>query len=486
MGNGKGESLEAAIEKQDEQIKKTILGDGGNDEEYQDALDYVYGLVEEDIKDEYLVSGAILTCEKATGKEIIIDGIPFLGGCGNRTKLVVNRKEKIIDKAKATILDCKKEINIFPFGNCLAELSNQVKENLKNNRQAQINGTCKYLMWLEERWEHVLEGKNGFFFYEGVQELTMQSVLFCKRGGAFIYPLTSGQRITKYDYELLVNQLTKEDTLLIYKYQLSLGEYKIGQELGLKENQLVIFKEIREYFEDIPSLRQENVIFTFEGLGNKNGVTNDLHPNGQFNALFVIYKDGQLIYAMGEGSTLPDRTNNATTRDGVYKAIFINHKGHYAALQLNLDCDLEIREGSELKERMSSNMKLMGLDIEEEKNVLKDVPAYRFVERSSMELPNSADGVNMHMAKDLYPGSGWSTSCITVAASEYYEFGVMAGFIESQNNAGNYATYESIYDKIKTPYAYQSWGYVVINREYMNPEERKVFLPDYETQMEKN
>lgn len=74
-------------------------------------------------------------------------------------------------------------------------------------------GTCKYLMWLEDRWEKTLEGENGFFCYEGSPVLTMNSVLFCKHGGAFIYPLTSGQRITKYDYELVANQLTKEDIL---------------------------------------------------------------------------------------------------------------------------------------------------------------------------------------------------------------------------------------------------------------------------------
>lgn len=336
MGNSKkNESLEAAIKKQNEQIEKNIFGNEENDKEYQDALNYILGLIKEEIKNEYLVNGAILSCQMATGKDIEIDGIRFRGGHGSRTRLKVNRKGKISGKAKAIILDCKKEENIFPFGNCLAELPDPVKEKLKNNQQARIEGTCKYLMWLEEKWENVFEGDNGSFCYEGNPELTMNSVLFCKRGGAFIYPLTSGQRITKYDYELIANQLTKEKILLMYKYQLTFDEYKISQDLELDEIQLVIFMEMREYFKNEPSLKVGNVIFTFEGLGSYSGPTNSDHPNGQFGAIFIYCKDGEIVCMSDNCSTLPDHNETATIEDGIYDAVYWNHgKNKYSALQL--------------------------------------------------------------------------------------------------------------------------------------------------------
>lgn len=106
MGNGgKKGSLEEAVEKQREQIKEGMFGDEEGDEKYQDALDYVYGLFEAEIRNEYLVNGAILSCEKATNKMLIIDGVTFLGKQA-KTRLKVNRKGKRKIKEKSAGADC--------------------------------------------------------------------------------------------------------------------------------------------------------------------------------------------------------------------------------------------------------------------------------------------------------------------------------------------------------------------------------------------
>ncbi len=43
-----------------------------------------------------------------------------------------------------------------------------------------------------------------------------------------------------------------------------------------------------------------------------------------------------------------------------------------------------------------------------------------------------------------------------------------------------YKKYKDIRDKLTTDKEGQHWGYIVINREYMEAEEREVFLHDYE------
>lgn len=463
---GRKESLEDAVEKQREQIKEGMLDDGGDDAEYQNALDYIYGLIEADIKDEYLVNGAIITCEMATDKVLTFDGIPFLVNQASRTRLKVNRKGKIVGEPQATVFDCKKGENIVPFGNCLAEVSNKKKEELKADSQAQIAGTCRHLMWLEDRWEKTFEGENGLFCYEKSPTLTMNSVLFCKHGGAFIYPLTSGQRITKYDYELAADQLTKEDILLIHKnqwtkeevslilrYQLSLDEYRTSQEWGLEENQLVIFKEMREYFEDEPDLKNGNVIFTFEGLGSYSGPANSDHPNGQFGAIFIYCKDGKIVCGSDNCSTLPDHIETATIEDGTYYAVYKLHNQTYQAIQLWTS------------------------------KTDDTVPACYHDKENKQADNRNADGVNMHAAGDLKERAvkPWSMGCLTISVTDYYYFGVNAGFIGQRNDGNLYNTYSSIKDLkglVQPEGTY--WGHVVVNREYMDKEERERFLTGYE------
>lgn len=79
-----------------------------------------------------------------------------------------------------------------------------LKFNKMNNKSAEAvalrkEGTCKYLMKLEEEWENYELAKEFFSFtdFETGEKpgITMTSMLFCKHGG-FIYPITSGQVVT--------------------------------------------------------------------------------------------------------------------------------------------------------------------------------------------------------------------------------------------------------------------------------------------------
>lgn len=256
-----------------------------------------------------------------------------------------------------------------------------------------------------------------------------------------------------------------EEMLFAYRFQLN-------------EEQLVIFKEIRDYYQAVPDLANENVIFAFEGLGSYEGATNKYHQKGQYGAIFVYCKEGQIIYACDKCSTLPDTTYNATIKDGIYGANYHNHHRSYVSLQLVTDRNLNIND-EELNRIQNKHIDEMidrnGQKITEEIYV----SSYRF-RPHDYGVENASDGIDLHTGKGITETSTWSVGCLTVAGDVYYELGVISGFIDEQENPEMYKTYEDFKDKLKTNKAEQHWGYIVINREYMEAEEREVFLPDYE------
>lgn len=483
--------LNDAVNEQKEDIIQQIFGEEKSDSMYYEACEYLYGLMEQDILEEYLVNGATLTCEKATTKVINIDGVSFSPGKGDKSKLVVNRNGKVDDKANATIIDCKKEKNIFPFGNCCVELLDEEKNMLMCMPDARQKRICKYLMKLESQWDTLIARRSGTFGFDTYPAINMQAVLFCKMG-AFIYPLTSGQRVTKYDYEMMLESFSKEDILLIYKhkysrneillineYELTVDEYVKAQELGLEEEQLNIFKEIRYYYSAIPVLKQEKVIFAFEGLGSNYGMTNKYRIKNQYNAIFVYCENGQIVYACDKCSTLPDTTLNATLKDGVYEAKYHNHHDVYASLQLATNRNLIINDKELKKIQNYHNINMLDAYGNELK-VNHAVPAYRFSKQED-GYQNAATGIDLHTGESIKDTSTWSVGCLTVAEDEYYQFGVTAGFIDVQSDPSKYTTYNSFVDYGLITYKeLEHWGYTVVNREYMNQTDRRTFLPDYE------
>ena len=301
---------------------------------------------------------------------------------------------------------------------------------------------------------------------QGYPAITMQARLFCCKCGAFIYPVTSGQREVRYGFEdTPLDAMTIDDILFAYEF-------------NLNREQMVIFEEIRKYYQAVPNLVNENVIFAFEGLGSYEGSTNKYHLKGQYGAIFVYCKEGQIIYACDKCSTLPDTTYNATTKDGIYGANYHNHHESYVSLQLVTDKDLNIND-EELKRIQNKHINEM---TDRNGNKITEkvyVSSYRF-RPHEYGAENASDGIDLHTGKGITETSTWSVGCLTVAEDEYYDLGVASGFIDEQENPEMYKTYGDFKDKLKTDKEGQHWGYIVINREYMEAEEREVFLPDYE------
>ena len=422
-------------EKQKDRILRAAFGDEAKKEENRESLDYVYELMEQDILDEYLVNGARLTCEKATAVPIVIDNQCFFAGIcgkGTQTPLSVNRKMKLYDLPFANLSDTQKGVNIFPFGNCACELTEAEKQYLKGIPEARTEGICKYLMRLNESWDIFprLEGRN---YIEGYPAIDMRARLFCHSKGAFIYPVTSGQRSVMYGYE---------DTPL---FAMDIDEAIFAAKHNLTEEQMVIFLKIQQYFDADSKLEQGNVIFAFEGLGSFSGPSNSDHPNGQFGAIFILYQDGKPQYMSDKCSTLPDNVGPATIEDGVYYAVHILHKDTYQALQLW--------------------------------TTEKDQWVVGHYHDGRGDIRH-ADGINMHAAGQLSEHSSkpWSIGCLTIAVSDYYEFGTNAEFIEPRHGI-----YNQNYAQVKTLgninfEEYDPWGYVVVNRDYMEITEKKKFL----------
>ena len=426
-------------EKQKDRILRAAFGDEAKKEENRESLDYVYELMEQDILDEYLVNGARLTCEKATAAPIVIDNQCFFAdicGKGTQTPLSVNRRMKLYDLPFANLSDTKKGVNIFPFGNCTCELTEAEKQYLKGIPEAKTEGICKYLMRLNESWDIFprLEGRN---YIEGYPAIDMRARLFCHSKGAFIYPVTSGQRSVMYGYE---------DTPL---FAMDIDEAIFAAKHNLTEEQMVIFLKIQQYFDADSKLEQGNVIFAFEGLGSFSGPSNSDHPNGQFGAIFILYQDGKPQYMSDKCSTLPDNVGPATIEDGVYYAVYHMHGNEdyrYQALQLWTD---------ETNSCISAHYHDGGANVRD------------------------AKGINLHTAGNLkdHAAKPWSKGCLTISVTDYYDFGVEAGFIIPRT--GDYTNYQNI-KKLsnidpKLPMGKQ-WGYIVVNRDCMEVTEKSKFL----------
>ena len=111
---------------------------------------------------EYLVEGAKLKC--IHGSEVTQLRVPGHGYTSG-------------GKQKANILDCKKGINIQPFGQCQKE---------------EKEVPCSGCMRLRNKWESTSTSPTKPEMVNGHPALTMDSVLLCNHGG-IIMPITSGQ-----------------------------------------------------------------------------------------------------------------------------------------------------------------------------------------------------------------------------------------------------------------------------------------------------
>lgn len=407
--------------------------------------------LQDDVYDEYLVDGAVLSCTKARwldyklsdGDLIKIDDLADKIESGRPTEFLRVFENPIFsnDLRHATIADTKQGWNIMPFPcNCMEPASPEQEKIIKANKiDCQSHGVCKYLMDLETEWENIdfdvpyaefpnakvsssldnelVTGISDSLLSERKAGITMTSVLFCRHGG-FIYPMTSGQTIRMTVLE------------------------EFAKEYGFTARQYMALYEIRGYLDRNPELCIGTSIFAFEGLAAPwsdseaewNG-KNKYHPNGQFGAVLIVTVDGRLDCALMKASTLPDDMETyATVCEGVYEIKDGSHKG-YAALWVNNN-----------------------------ENIL----AY-----NSITGNDYANAIHFHMAGKLnkdHPGDGsYSQGCITVPVSEYAEFGVRVGFIneDADENIGKNHKYQEAKGKLPYgEYMKDFEGHMVIDRQY--------------------
>ena len=439
-----------AAEEREEVIRDRLFNSNIDEEKHEESLDYIYGLIEKDNSDEYLVDGAVLWCEKATQKPVQVEGLKYYANRDGTSQLRVKHQSSIGEKDNALITDCKKDENIFSFGNCTLPLSEEDKEKLKKNAKSQIRGTCHCLMNPDRVWDEYPRFGLSAYSYDDIRAITMNAGLFCKRG-AWILPITSGQ---EKDYIKNIYNLTEEEIEFLYRHQLPAWAGMVLREYPLKEEQLVIFNEIEEYFENYDELQKGNVIFAFEGLGSYSGTTNSYHPEGQFGAIFISCRDMEILYITDNCSTLPDYPNDATIEDGVYPAVHVLHNGQYQAIQL-----------------WTSNSNY-GIS-----SCFHPLPDYQAMYRLEY-------GINMHAAGDIVEKTDkpWSEGCLTIADEDYYSFSSTAGFVAMVENGEEIDTYDEIKENLNEPFKEREspWGYVVVNREYMDASQREKFLTGYE------
>ena len=188
--------------------------------------------IEEDMYQQYLVDGAVLRCNQATtddfdynGGTVVLENKadelcnivldvhenPISGGSASGSHMTINGQRY------ATVMDRLQEFNLNPPKcNCkLAADRLSEHEKIRADGDRNKNGVCKHLMRLNEEWDNYrVEGTEYLkkddaiielnmledgqvqagtsIEHEGVEGITMTSVLFCKHGG-LIMPVTSGQ-----------------------------------------------------------------------------------------------------------------------------------------------------------------------------------------------------------------------------------------------------------------------------------------------------
>ncbi|MDD6626882.1 MAG: hypothetical protein PUF03_01365 [Lachnospiraceae bacterium] len=210
----KDKPINTRIKKEQDRIEEEVVKIALGKEPGFKAIDSFYLNYGTDA--EYLVEGAVLTCDRATTEVKVIGGQVFQ----NTAEESVTEKKRTVLKVSpnatlcnglmmATIKDREIGTNIEAFHcNCEYGPSNDeelhaILEDVENCKQY---GTCQKLMKLNDDWENIIKINaggmdTGYQSYshtsaDGITEqadgITMASMLFCSHGG-LITPVRSGQ-----------------------------------------------------------------------------------------------------------------------------------------------------------------------------------------------------------------------------------------------------------------------------------------------------
>ncbi len=215
----KDKPINTRIKKEQDRIEEEVVKIALGKEPGFKAIDSFYLNYGTDA--EYLVEGAVLTCDRATTEVKVIGGQVFQNTVAEsvtekkRTVLKVSPNATLCNGLMmATIKDREIGTNIEAFHcNCEYGPSNDeelhaILEDVENCKQY---GTCQKLMKLNDDWENIIKINaggmdTGYQSYshtsaDGITEqadgITMASMLFCSHGG-LITPIDSGQKVRLY------------------------------------------------------------------------------------------------------------------------------------------------------------------------------------------------------------------------------------------------------------------------------------------------
>lgn len=231
---------ELETDKRNELVRNELDYEEWDDAEAVDGLFSNYGM---NLK-EYLVDGAILTCNRATSRIMTIKGVEFgpggegIQGDRKKTRLTIPYSGTTDNGSyMATVKDHKIGENIQPFEcNCQnppdrAEEMDAIFSDLEDCVKL---GTCRKLMKLENDWENMISETDYLTCSTGdgekIEKITRMSMLFCSHGG-LITPVTSGQKSGLWYVTALVCEAGRElpfeqkkrNAIYVYNYFSNLG-----------------------------------------------------------------------------------------------------------------------------------------------------------------------------------------------------------------------------------------------------------------------
>ncbi len=188
------EAIERSADKMDEYVKMA-------EEEYMDKI-YPRDF------DEYIVDGAILTCDQAIGDECGYDEKGFAMQSSGKTTVLHVTGESYAKACgylyHATVKDRKLGVNIKPFlCNCrIGAHTPEEKARVAEDKLCQTEGNCRALINLNDDWDNLPSSESYFLYWNEENRqvfsgITMSSILFCKHGG-IITAETSGQEARIY------------------------------------------------------------------------------------------------------------------------------------------------------------------------------------------------------------------------------------------------------------------------------------------------
>lgn len=219
----------------------------------------------------------------------------------------------------------------------------------------------------------------------------------------------------------------------------------------LTERQAEALRKINDYYRNYPELLDKaTTVFAFEGVNSGTmawGGDTTYHPYGQFDAMFVSVRNGEIVALTTNASTLPDRpdyynsvreTDAFVTQEGLYALKSYPHNKYAAGKLYDFNND-----------------------------------TYGRVVTWRNGKSDDAGGIDFHAAapQPTKPSasSSYSTGCLTIHVDDYIQFASDTGLLNGKDFVvkGNspYDRYKYVKANLNNSYRNTSFsGNIVIDR----------------------